>query len=188
MKPRKTRYGIMSALAMLASVILANWLTTRFGFVPVGFGLQSTAGTFAAGAALIFRDSTQDLLGKAGMLAVVAAGALVSYAVADPHIASASAAAFLTAELCEFAVYTPLRNRSRVGDKRWALAVTASSPVGSVIDTAVFLGIAFGPAAILPAMLGQLVGKAWATLAYLLVGKAISGSVLRQSDKLTAGA
>lgn len=184
----KRLVGAVSAVAMLCSVVLANWLTSRFGFVPVGFGLEATAGTFAAGAALIFRDSTQDLLGKAGMLAVVVLGALVSYIVADPHIATASGAAFLTAELCEFLVYTPLRNRSRLGDKRWALAVTASSPVGSVIDTAVFLGIAFDPAAIVPALLGQLVGKAWATVAYLAIGKAISGPLLRQSDKLTASA
>ncbi|NKS24589.1 VUT family protein [Rhodococcus hoagii] len=174
MKNQSTLIGSGAAIALLGSVIAANWATTRFGFVPVGFGQQATAGTFFAGFALAARDATQDALGKAGMLATVAVGVLISYIIADPFIALASAAAFAVAELLNFAVYTPLRERSRLGDRRWATAVVSSSIAGAIADTVVFLWIAFGWAAVAPAMVGQLIGKMWATLLYLVAGKAVS--------------
>ncbi|NKS29262.1 VUT family protein [Rhodococcus hoagii] len=174
----------MAAAILIGSVLAANWATTRFGFVPVGFGQQATAGTFAAGFALAARDATQDLLGRRAMLIALTIGAALSYLVADPAIALASLAAFALSELLAFAVYTPLRNRSRLGDRRWATAVTTSSLTGAVADTVVFLAIAFGWAAVLPALAGQLVGKAWATLIYLAIGKGVSiGPVLRQPQQ-----
>ena len=176
--------GLLSAALLLAAVVAANWATSTFGFVPVGFGFTATAGTFFAGFALALRDATQDLLGKRIMLAVIAVGAAVSYLIADPFIALASVVAFAVAELINFAVYTPLRNRSRLGDRRWASAVSASSLAGALADTVIFLAIAFGWAAVLPALAGQLVGKAWATVLYLLIGKAVaSGPLLRQSQQ-----
>lgn len=165
------KFGYFSAAGLLTSIVVANWVTTRYGFIPVGFGYQATAGTFAAGFALALRDGTQDLLGKRVMFAVIAAGAAVSYLIADPFIAAASVAAFVVAELVDFAVYTPLRNKSRLGDRRWAVAVGASSIAGALADTAIFLGIAFGWAAVTPAIAGQMLGKIWATVLYLAVGK-----------------
>lgn len=172
--------GVVAAVAFIATIVLANYLTTRYGFVPVGFGLTATAGTFAAGFALALRDVTQDALGRRAVALVIVAGAALSFLVADPFIALASAAAFLVSELADFAVYTPLRARSRVGDRRWAGAVIASNVVGAVVDTAIFLGIAFGAAAILPGIPGQLVGKSWATLAYLAAGWVVSRALLRE--------
>lgn len=172
--------GTLAATAFASTVVLANWLTSTFGFVPVGFGLTATAGTFVAGAALALRDVLQDTLGKAVALAVVLVGAIVSFWVADPFIAAASAVAFLVSELADFAVYSPLRTRARVGGRRWAVAVTASNLVGAVVDTIVFLGIAFGAAAIMPAVPGQLVGKAWATVLFLLIGWMVGRAVLRE--------
>lgn len=172
--------GLLAAGGFVASIVLANYLTTRYGFIPVGFGFTATAGTLAAGFALALRDATQDALGRRAVALVIVAGAALSFLVADPFIALASAAAFLLSELADFAVYTPLRAWSRLGGRRWAGAVIASNLVGAVVDTAVFLGIAFGAAAILPAMPGQLVGKSWATLAYLAVGWVVSRAVLRQ--------
>lgn len=165
--------GILAAVGFLASIIVANWLTTVYGFVPVGFGLAATAGTFAAGFALALRDATQDSLGKWPVVATVLLGAGISYLIADPFIATASAVAFLLSELADFAVYTPLRRKS------WAGAVVASNAVGAVLDTVVFIGIAFGAAMILPSLLGQLVGKAWATGLYLVIG-GVARAVLRE--------
>lgn len=173
--------GAAAAVGFIATILLANYLTTRFGFVPVGFGLTATAGTFAAGFALALRDAVQDALGRWAVLTAIVVGAGLSFLVADPFIALASAAAFLISELADFAIYTPLRRKSRLGDKRWAGAVIASNLVGAVVDTAIFLGIAFGAAAILPSIPGQLVGKSWATLAYLLIGVVVSRAVLRKS-------
>jgi queuosine precursor transporter len=158
------------ASALVASVALANYATSRFGFVPVGFGLAATAGTFAAGACLALRDALQDAGGRWAVAAAILAGALVSVATSSPALALASGAAFLASELADAAVYTPLRHHSEVGDSRWSAAVAGSNLVGTIVDSALFLGLAFGPAAILPALAGQLVGKAYPTLAYLTLG------------------
>lgn len=168
----KTAAGWFSAFGLLVGVVAANWLTSTYGFVPVGLGFSATAGTFAFGFALALRDSTQDILGKRVMLSIVFVGAAISYLVSDQMIALASAVAFLFAELVNFAVYTPLRNKSVLGDSRWAAAVVSSSIAGAIIDTVIFLLIAFGWAAVtIPALVGQLIGKAYATVIYLIVGK-----------------
>jgi hypothetical protein len=79
----------------------------------------------------------------------------LSYFVSPAFVAAASAAAFLSSELADFAVYTPLERRS------WLGAVALSNTVGLVIDSVLFLWIAFGSLEFLP---GQVVGKAWMTL------------------------
>lgn len=151
------------AVALLGTIVLANWLTTEYGFVSVGFGLVATAGTYAAGLALGLRDLLQDTGGRWWVLGTILAGGVVSYLIADPFIALASAVAFTVGELADMAVYSPLRSRN------WTGAVVASNLVGAVVDTAIFIGIAFGAAMIQGSMLGQIVGKAWATLALLVV-------------------
>jgi queuosine precursor transporter len=137
--------------AFLACILAANYVTTRFGMVPVGFGLAATAGTYFAGATFILRDSLQDIAGKGWALAAIAAGAALSFLVADPFIAIASAVAFGLSELADLGVYSPLRKHGYVR------AAVASNVVGSVIDTVVFLTIAGFP--VLLAMPGQIVGK-----------------------------
>jgi uncharacterized PurR-regulated membrane protein YhhQ (DUF165 family) len=67
----------------------------------------------------------------------------------------ASAAAFLLSEFADFAVYTPLARR------RLVLAVVASSILGLVVDSIVFLWLAFGS---LDFLVGQIVGKLWMVL------------------------
>lgn len=178
--------GIALALGLFTAIIIANWITTDYGFVPVGFGFEATAGTFAAGISLALRDGIQDTLGRVAVIAVIVLGSILSFAIAVPAIALASAAAFLLAEFVNFAIYTPIRERSKLGDPRWAVAVFASNAAGAVIDTVVFLGIAFGLSAILPALPGQLVGKGWATLSYLLIGAAVA-AVLRRAAGRTPG-
>src|SRR5262249_47891974 len=74
---------------------------------------------------------------------------------APPAFVVASAAAFLLSEFADLAVYTPLVRRGLV------LAVVASSVVGLVVDSVVFLWLAFGSLDFLP---GQIVGKAWMVL------------------------
>lgn len=180
--------GLASGVALVASVVIANWATSTFGFVPVGFGQAATAGTLAAGVALAARDAIQDALGKGWMLGFLAVAAALSYVVADPHIATASLFAFTVAELLDFAVYTPIRTNSVLGDRRWAAAVIASDLVGIVADTVIFIGIAFGMSTVWPAMPGQFIGKAWATVAYLVLAKVVAVAVLRQPNRQPEGA
>jgi hypothetical protein len=75
--------------------------------------------------------------------------------IAPRALVIASTAAFLLSEFADFAVYTPLARR------RLVLAVFASSLVGLVVDSIVFLWLAFGSLAFLE---GQIVGKAWMVL------------------------
>jgi uncharacterized PurR-regulated membrane protein YhhQ (DUF165 family) len=181
MTARRT-LGLLAAALLIATVAIANYLTTRYHFVTVGFGLTAAAGTYAAGLALGLRDLVHDLLGRRAVIVVIVIGAAVSYLVADPFIALASGVAFLIAEAADFAVYVPLRRRGAIGGRRWTVAVVGSNVVGAVVDTVVFLALAFGWAAVTwPALAGQLVGKGWATLALIIViGGVRAAALLRQ--------
>lgn len=156
---QRNTWGWLAFAGYVATIFAANWAIETFGLVPVGFGLVAPAGVYFAGLAFTLRDLLQDALGKVWVLVAIAVGAAAS-AVVSPTFAFASATAFLFSELCDFAVYTPLRSRG------WTVAVLASNAVGIVIDSVLFLWIAFGSLALLP---GQLVGKAWATLAAVAI-------------------
>lgn len=164
-------WGTLAAATLFTAIVTANIVITAYGMVPVGFGLEAAAGVFVAGFALAARDAIQDNWGRIGVLIVIAAGAIVSYLVADHATALASAAAFLFGELLNFAVYTPIRERSKFGDRRWTAAVVSSNLVAAIGDTVIFLWIAFGVSYLAPiALAGQLVGKMYATWGYVFIG------------------
>jgi uncharacterized PurR-regulated membrane protein YhhQ (DUF165 family) len=157
------------AFALFALTIpLANWLIGNVGtmcipngpcMVPVDFGLfglMAPSGVLVVGAALVLRDVVHERLGAIWALAAIAVGAVLSAFLSAPALVVASVAAFTLAELADFAVYTPLRKRNLTA------AVLASGTVGAVIDSAVFLWLAFGSLAFIE---GQIVGKLWMTVA-----------------------
>jgi queuosine precursor transporter len=154
--------GLAAAAGLLACILAANFVTSRYGVVPVGFGLMATAGTYFAGVTFVLRDSLQDAAGKVSTLGLIAVGAALSFFLADPFIALASAVAFLTSEVADLVVYTPLRKRGYIR------AAATSNVVGSFVDTIIFLTIAGFP--ISDALAGQMVGKLIVTaLAVVLV-------------------
>ena len=151
-------------IAFLFCIPLANWMIGNVGTVcvvdgpcllPVGPDIMAPSGVLMIGAALVLRDMVQRRLGKKWALIAIVIGAALSAYVAPPALVVASAAAFLLSELADFAVYTPLQER------RLVLAVLASSAVGLVIDSVVFLQLAFGN---LDFLLGQVLGKSWMVL------------------------
>lgn len=151
--------------AFVAAIVAANWLTSRYGFVPVGLGLSATAGTYAAGATFTLRDDVQDRAGLRWVLAVIAIGCAVSYIVATPALAVASFCAFALAELADLAVYTPLKRSGR-----WNAAVWISGLIGAIADSVVFLWLAFGTVAVTSeTVAGQVLGKMWAVGAVWLI-------------------
>src|SRR5436190_1007586 len=79
-------------------------------------------------------------------------GAALSGLLAPPALVIASATAFLISETADFAVYTPLAR------KHFVAAVVLSGFFGLVVDSMVFLWLAFGSFEFLA---GQIVGKAW---------------------------
>jgi uncharacterized PurR-regulated membrane protein YhhQ (DUF165 family) len=166
MRISKRQWGFAALAGYIATIFLANFFIERVGTaclgpqgpctIPVGLGLSAPSGVLWVGAALFLRDLVQDELGRRWTVLGIAAGAILSYFVAAPAVAIASAAAFLLSEAADFLVYTPLRER----DLRWQ-AVLASGLVGSLVDSAIFLWIAFGSLAFLA---GQFVGKTEITL------------------------
>lgn len=154
-----TRNAWLAVIGYAATIVAANWMTATFGLVPIGFGLAVTAGTFAAGLALVARDAVQLTAGRLVAVAAIVVGALVSAWTSTPAIAVASGVAFLASELVDMAIFSPLRRRSVAG------AVVVSSIVSAPVDTVLFLHIA-GFGVTWQAVLGQfLVKTAMALLA-----------------------
>jgi uncharacterized PurR-regulated membrane protein YhhQ (DUF165 family) len=163
MTKRTTAAALLGAL-FLTCILAANYVTTEYGLIPVGFGLTATAGTYFAGATFILRDSIQDLAGKYAVLALIILGAVLSWlkaqtttpgflppGVTGTSIAIASGIAFLCSETADLLVYTPLRARG------YLRAALASNTIGTIVDTILFLWISgFGVDA---AVRGQVVGK-----------------------------
>jgi uncharacterized PurR-regulated membrane protein YhhQ (DUF165 family) len=171
------RVSIPAAAAFagyVLSVWLANWLTSRYGLVPAGFGLMVTAGTYSAGCSLALRDAVQDTGGTMAVLLGIATGAVVStFGGASHRIVVASVCAFLLGELLDFAVYTRIKRRS------WRAAVITSNTLGALVDTLVFLHIAGFPITG-RTVAGQMLVKAvWVTAAYLAIGEVIRRAVSR---------
>ena len=161
---RAGRIGVIAFAAFLGCVPLANFMIGHVGtvcapggpcLIPVAPGLMAPSGVLMAGFALVLRDIVQRGLGRHWGLLAVLLGTAVSVLVADRDVVLASGVAFLLSELADFAVYTPLQRRGLV------LAVAASAGVGLVVDSALFLGLAFHSMAFLE---GQIVGKLWAVL------------------------
>jgi queuosine precursor transporter len=160
---RRAEGAIFLALFAL-TIPAANWMLGHVGtmcppggpcLIPVAPGLMAPSGVVMAGLALVLRDLVQRRLGPGAALVAIGLGALVSAWLAPRSIVTASTAAFLLSELTDFAVYTPLQRR------RFVTAVILSSMAGLVVDSAVFLYLAFGS---LEFLLGQVVGKAWMVL------------------------
>jgi uncharacterized PurR-regulated membrane protein YhhQ (DUF165 family) len=157
--------GALYLVLFTFTVPAANWLIGHVGttcvpngpcLIPVGpLGLKAPSAVLMVGAALVLRDLVQRRLGVvAGFIAIVI-GAALSGLVAPSTIVVASATAFFLSELADLLVYTPLQRR------RFVLAVVLSSLAGLVVDSVIFLYLAFGS---LDFLLGQIVGKAWMVL------------------------
>jgi queuosine precursor transporter len=156
---RRSILGAAYLVGYMATIVAANWATSSYGMVPVGLGLVAPAGVYFAGLTFTLRDLTHETFGRRLVLLAILLGALMS-AVIAPALGVASGVAFLVSELADFAVYSPLR------DRNWYGAVLASNIVGLIIDSALFLYLAFGS---LDYLAGQVVGKAWITLAAVAV-------------------
>jgi uncharacterized PurR-regulated membrane protein YhhQ (DUF165 family) len=146
--------GIAALATYILTIVAANWAIATFGMVGVGFGLLAPAGVYFAGLAFTLRDAVQETLGRRWAVGAILVGAALSALISGP-LALASGIAFLVSELCDFAIYTPLRKRSK------PVAVALSNTVGAVVDSALFLWLAFGS---LEFLSGQVLGKSWTTL------------------------
>jgi len=161
--------GIVFLIAFGLTIPAANWMIGHVGTAcipnrpclipvapnPFGASLMAPSGVLMIGIALVLRDLVQRRLGVGYSASAVVAGAMLSAVVAPPALALASGVAFLISEFADLAVYTPLARR------RLIAAVVASSLAGLVVDSVVFLWLAFGS---LEFLAGQVIGKTWMVL------------------------
>lgn len=134
--------SLILGLIFLLTIPLANYAVSNIGeCVAVGgpcLVLGVPSGAFVAGLALLVRDAVHERYGLAGTLFIIVLGALLSLSVSPLALAVASATAFLFSEVSDSLVYASIRRHSR------AAAVLISGLFGSVIDSAIFLWLAFG--------------------------------------------
>ncbi len=168
--------GVVALVGYILTILAANFAIEHFGFVSVGFGLLAPAGVYFVGLSFTLRDITQRALGRLPVIAAILVGAGLSYFI-SPAFALASGLAFLASESADLAVYTPLEKRG------WMTAVVASNVVGAIVDSALFLWLAFGSLAFLK---GQVVGKLWMTA--LTVGLIVTYRAFRSARAVEAEA
>ena len=156
--------GSVYLLAFALCIPAANWLVQHAGttcvpggpcLVPVGPGLMAPSGVLMVGLALVLRDLVQRRLGLIWAVTAILLGTVLSAVLAPPALVAASATAFLVSEFADLCVYTPLQRRNLM------TAVLLSSVVGLIVDSLVFLQMAFGS---LDYLAGQIAGKAWMVL------------------------
>ena len=175
MLDRRTTEGLVFLALFTACIPAVNWIILNVGtvcppnspcLIPVlppainvldGFQswLMAPSSVLVVGLAFVLRDLVQRRLGFGWAAGAVVVGAGLSALLAPPQLVLASGVAFLIAEMADLLVYTPLQKR------RLILAVLLSSIVGLVIDSMIFLQLAFGS---LDFLWGQVVGKSWMVL------------------------
>jgi len=138
--------AIAAAAAMVAVVVASNVLVQYpvDGSVgPLVLADLLTWGAFTYPVAFLVTDMTNRWLGPSVARRVVYVGFAVAVALsiylATPRIAVASGTAFLVAQLLDINVFNTLRRAT------WWQAPLIASLLGSVVDTAIFFGTAFGP-------------------------------------------
>lgn len=125
-----TRLFSISVILYIASVVGVN---LGFSFVPMidtPVGLLSPM-AFIVGATFVIRDYAQRASGHWVLVAMAIATGL-SFLLANPFVAAASAVAFASSEIADYLLYTFTK-------KPFHERVILSSLVSAPIDTAVFL-------------------------------------------------
>lgn len=169
---KRRTFGALCLAGFIACVWLANYAITHWGdpTFPGGphtvtiLGLTAPSGVLVVGLSFSLRDGAQYGLGRYWVLVGIVVGALLSALTADASIALASGLAFFIGEASDFAVYTPLAERGK-----WLWGVGLSNTVGSLVDSVVFLWVAFGWASLNDFLKGQFFLKLLMTLPVLLV-------------------
>lgn len=169
--------GASCAVLFTLAVVAANWAVHRYGAVPVWPGVKAPASVYVVSVALLARNGVQWFLGKPWALVCIAVGIGLSYLLADAHIATASGVGFAASELAEFTVFTIC---TTLLVREWMGATALAAAVGIIVDSLMFLHLAFHSYEFLK---GQLIGKSVAVLIGLLL---LTPLRLRHAEPATA--
>jgi len=119
-----------SVILYIASVVAVNLGFSLVPMIATPIGMLSPMAV-VVGAVFVIRDFAQRRAGHWVLLAMVIATAL-SFLLADPFVAFASALAFATSEIADYLLYTFWK-------KPFHQRILVSSLISTPIDTAVFL-------------------------------------------------
>lgn len=122
----------MLAVALyIATVIVCNAFYEYMPTINLGALGATGTGALAIGLVFVFRDYAQRVLGHWVLLCMAIATGL-SFVLADPYVAVASALAFAASELCDWLLFT-------ITKKPFHQRVLFSSLASTPVDTVVFL-------------------------------------------------
>jgi uncharacterized PurR-regulated membrane protein YhhQ (DUF165 family) len=117
----------------VALIVAVNYAFIVVPLVKLPDGTMWPPVSLLVGFVFVARDFAQRKIGHKVLLAMLV-GVAISYFMANPFVATASAAAFLISELVDWAVFTytkrPLSQR-----------ILFSSLLGAPVDSAIFLGL-----------------------------------------------
>ncbi len=120
-----------ATLLYVALIVAVNWGFTVVPLVQIPGGEMWPPLSLVVGFIFVLRDFAQREIGHRVLLAMLV-GAGLSYIMASPVVAVASAAAFLLSELADWAVFTITR-------RPLSQRILISSAIGTPVDSAVFL-------------------------------------------------
>ena len=164
---RRLAEGLLFLVLFCLTIPGADYLTMHVGYVcepdgpckvPIAPGIMSTSGAFAIGFTFVLRDFIQRRFGVAVSACAVVMGAALAGFLAPPALVVASGVGILVAGFVDLLVYTLLVR------KNFVTAVVVSSVISSVVDSAIFLWLAFSS---LDLLMGQTLAKTWVILAVL---------------------
>lgn len=164
---RRLGEGLLFLALFCLMVPLADYLSMHVGLscevhgpckIPIAPGLFATSGSLPIGAAFVLRNFVQRRFGMLISACTVMMGAALAGYLAPPSLVVASGVAMLIAGFIDLAVYTAL--------SRWhfVYAMAISCAVSAVVDSMVFLWLAFGS---LDLVAGQSLAKIFVVLAAL---------------------
>jgi uncharacterized PurR-regulated membrane protein YhhQ (DUF165 family) len=152
------RMFTLPMLLYIGSVVLVNVLFSVVPMLETSIGLVSPVAV-VVGFTFILRDFAQRASGHS-VLGAMAVATVISYIMADPYVATASAIAFAASELADYLVYTYTSTSFRG-------RILISSLVSAPIDTVVFLWMitALTPGTVALMILAKLIAVAivWST-------------------------
>ena len=115
----------------IALIVAVNYAFTQVSPITLPDGTVWPPVSLIVGFVFVVRDFAQREIGHRVLLAMLA-GAVLSYFMADPFVAVASAAAFAVSELADWTVYSFTK-------RSLSQRILYSSALGAPIDSVVFL-------------------------------------------------
>ncbi|MFF1608861.1 VUT family protein [Amycolatopsis sp. NPDC058278] len=143
-----------AALGYVGVILTTNVAATTGATLDLAL-LTIPVGAVCAGAVLEIQDHVHEAFGPRGVAAAIGCGTGLPWLLGSPAATTASALAFLLSETIDAYIYARLMRR-----RSQALAMMGSNAAGLVVDSVVFVPLAFGTWAPLT---GQVVSKAFAT-------------------------